>query len=233
MPPRTVVMMPMKDEGELAARVLTRLRGEPRERVQVVVCDNGSGSQARDQVEPFLGPGCVRLEMPDLGLYGMWHVIWETAARTAEQLEQSEWEVAFLNSDIDLLPGSIMQMREALREHDLGAIAPDYNRRCFEGREVPGIRQVKGSYRHGGMPGWCFMLRGELYNQGLRIDRDFEWWCGDDDVFFQVEQLGWPLGILEGLPVDHVGEATARHHDWTELAKARDMKRLEAKWGAR
>lgn len=225
------VVLPVLDQPELTANVLARLAGEPPQRVRVVMCDNGSDRPTREVLERAAGPGRILVDTRGLGLYAMWRFGWRTAAAAAHDAGAREWEVAFLNTDVDFLPGTITQMREALRAHKLGACCPDYERRVIEGRDVQEVRPTRGSYRDGGLAGWCFMLRGELADQGLDIDVEYEWWCGDDDVFAQVERLGWELGIIGGLPLDHVGEATARHHDWTEKAKGRDILRFERKWG--
>jgi GT2 family glycosyltransferase len=152
----------------------------------------------------------------------------------AQATGSDEYNVAFLNSDLGLWPGSVGTMAEALRHNDdFGAVCPDYNRRVSDGALVIGarLRPVVGSYREGGLCGWCFMVRGELREtHGLRIDEEYEWYCGDDDLFAQIETAGYRLGVIEGLPLDHVGSATARHYPELEPAKGRDFQRFFKKW---
>lgn len=227
----TYVVVPVKDEPALACNVVAR--ATQAKEVCVWVYDNGSTRETRVALEEFESDKCGIHDAAGMGLYEMWDDAWSTAQT---QSGDNLYEIAFLNSDIDFLPGTLERMRTSLRACGVGAVSPDYSRTVAEGESLAkdmSVRKVRGSYRHGGLAGWCFMVRGELRDKGVKIDTQFEWWAGDDDLFFQVEESGLGLGIVTGLPLDHVGEATARNHAWTQEAKSRDMERLREKWGAR
>lgn len=216
------VVLPVRDQGELVSVVLAALR-EEQEPIRTVVFDNGSERPTRAMLDACAAKGEIEIiEAAGMSLYQMWNAGW--------MLAETDDEVAFLNSDIDFHPGTMHHMAQALRDNpDLGAVCPDYNVRVADGPKVCGpIRVVTGSYRDGGLCGWCFMVRPEI---DLRVDEEFEWWAGDDDLFRQIDARGYKLAILGGLAVDHVGEATARHYPDLEHAKGRDMVRLREKWG--
>lgn len=231
--PTTTVVLPVRDRGDLADVVLRDLHAERIEQTEVFVMDNGSGPETVAVLEAHRRAGTTVMDAAGLTLAQMWRVGWEAAAMTARDLGQRRWEVAFVNSDVHFLPGTITQMREVLRSEGLGAVCPDYARRTIEGRTEWKARPATGSYRHGGLCGWCFMLAGELHADGLEVDTRYEIWCGDDDLFFQVEALGQGLAVVEGLPLDHVGGATVAMFPELEEAKGRDMDRLREKWGPR
>jgi GT2 family glycosyltransferase len=228
-------VIPVKDEAALACNVVALAI---RERdVYVRVCDNDSTESTRSALKEFGSERCEVIDAAGKGLYQMWDEAWSAAH---QQSAGEPYEIAFLNSDIDFLPCTLAAMRYLLRREGFDAVCPNYQRRVSEGTGVfpehtvaVGVHTVHGSYRHGGLAGWCFMVRGELRDRGIKVDTSFRWWAGDDDLFFQIEEAGGKLGIIEALPLDHIGEATARHYPWTETAKARDMARLRTKWGTR
>lgn len=217
------VVLPVRDQGDLLSVVMAAIEQES-EPVRTLIFDNGSGFMTRALIDGYVGS--KRAEVIDaegMSLYAMWNAGWQMAGTDAE--------VAFLNSDIDFHPGTLHHMAEALRAYPkLGAVCPDYRVQMSDRPPTCGkLERVKGSYRHGGLCGWCFMVRGSL---DLRVDESFEWWCGDDDLFFQVDAAGYELAILSDLALDHVGEASARHFPELDDAKDRDLRRVRAKWGA-
>lgn len=239
---RTYVVIPVKDEPNLACNVIATAAKEPD--TCVWVFDNGSSNDTRTALEEFECETVGIHEAAGMGLYQMWDAAWSLAHLQAQGVSRNvePYNIAFLNSDIDFASGTLQVLAAALRQApmNLGCVCPDYNVRVGSLSESKAweswsscIKRVTGSYRHGGICGWCFMVQGELYGEGVRLDTSYEWWGGDDDLFFQIERAGYSLGIVTGLPLDHVGEATARHHPWTHEAKERDMARLRDRWGAR
>jgi GT2 family glycosyltransferase len=83
------------------------------------------------------------------------------------------------------------------------------------------------------MCGWAFMIKGEAHTLGglPLIDDGFRWWCGDDDLAFQIQRLGYKIGRVNGLPVDHLGEASIPRHSELHRIKWEDMVRFKAKYG--
>jgi hypothetical protein len=127
-------------------------------------------------------------------------------------------------------------LRHALRSNDsIWAVYPDY-RVDATTTELPSVipldlTPTKGTYQHGGMCGWAFMLRGEAPIPP--VDEQFEWWYGDDDLVRNITTRGKKVCRVNGLGLNHVNEATANNGDneWTHGAKSRDSKRFKEKWG--
>jgi hypothetical protein len=57
------------------------------------------------------------------------------------------------------------------------------------------------------LAGWAFILRGEW--EGARLDEQFRWWCGDDDISLRARQ-GGGLVHVGGLhvPNEHADQST-------------------------
>lgn len=234
---RTVVVIPVKDEPNLACNVIATAAKEPD--TCVWVFDNGSTADTRTALDEFECETVGIHEAAGMGLYQMWDAAWSLAHL---QANGEPYNIAFLNSDVDFASGTLAVLSAALRQApmNLACVCPDYNVRVGNLSESKAweswsscIKLVKGSYRHGGICGWCFMVRGELYGEGVRLDTSYEIWAGDDDLFFQIERAGYCLGIVTGLPLDHVGSATLRHYPELAARKGADMEKLRAKWGAR
>lgn len=137
-----------------------------------------------------------------------------------------------LNDDVVIPEGLADHMVRALRMGtSIVGVDPDVGRPAVP--EHVQMRKVRGSYRHGGITGHAFMCA-PLY--GLEIlplvHEGFQWWGGDDDLFFRYEQEGLALGRCIGLGVGHLAETTARQHAWTGVAAAADRVLLEELWGA-
>jgi len=136
--------------------------------------------------------------------------------------------VAFLNNDLRLAPGTFAALASALDKEKRAAIAyPNYD------LSTPwaGIRYTTGTYRHGGMSGFAFMLRAAAVDWSPLIDPRFQWWGGDDDLAFNLEARGWAQARVLGLHVEHLNEGTARHHPELAEQKARDLAAVLEKWG--
>ena len=84
----------------------------------------------------------------------------------------------------------------------------------------------RGSYRHRGVPGYAFVVRASVCPL---VDEQFQWWGGDDDLFFQIEKAGHRLARAD-IEVDHISETSAVQRDWTAAAKESDRQLMERKW---
>jgi GT2 family glycosyltransferase len=218
----------------------------------ILLMDNGLPEAARERaaalspsvkVQEFYGGNSRR------SLYGMWNDAWQQAR---------VWQADYLflcNDDIRILRGTAGKLAEAMdwpnrireartRRRDgrydpaddadlmyWWLVSPDYNRPTHEGydRNYSAIERVHGTFRHGGIAGWCFMLRADI--PVVPIDERFAWWCGDDDLAFKVEAAGGGVGVYRGIPVDHEHETTARNYSWTFEARERDKALAIELWG--
>ena len=199
--------------------------------------DNGSRpesiEQIRESVTVDLAEANIELlRRPNAGIYEMWNEGWSAACSDVE----GPVNVAILNNDI-VIPevGFLDTLRHALRcEPDIWAVYPDYRmdvRKHPQGRLPIILTPTRGTYQHGGMCGWAFMIRGEAPLP--RIDERFEWWYGDDDLVRNITARGKKVCRVNGLPLNHRNEATANNgeNEWTHGAKSRDTKRFKEKWG--
>lgn len=158
------------------------------------------------------------------GIHQMWNYGWDYARE-----QGFEYYGAF-NDDIQAPPSLVRDLVDALdRNPDLWIVSPDWHRRLAEGSEVTGhVRRVTGTQRHGGIAGWCWLLRTDI---PVRVDEQYEWWYGDCALAEDIRLAGGALGVVEGLPLDHDQETTARNHAWTRDAIVRDGQRFERQYG--
>lgn len=234
----TYVVIPYKDEPDLTMHVTGLCLKDPGVN-HVLLYDNGSSLETKEIVESRLkgldgGSTTVAvIDADGMGIYEMWNAGWRKAL--ASERGQAV-QVAFLNNDIDFLPGLIEQMATTLRlKSKCLVVYPDYDRPISEGVDRSGRpRQTQGTKKDGGMCGHCFMVKGEAAEDGLSMfDEEYEWWGGDDHFARTVEAYSAHQYRLVGWPCDHVNEGTANNgaNEWTNEAKSRDIQRLIDKWG--
>lgn len=225
----TYVVIPFKDEPGLTSSILEQLC-EQDEYQEILLFDNGSREESLDEIDVFLGGRDITLlSRPDAGIYQMWN---EGRAIARERAGGEAHNVLVLNNDITIPPAFIRTLVVYLRsDPDTWIVYPDYSRRIAEGVAPDlSMRPTQGTYQHGGMSGWAFMLKGEVPLEN--VDEQFEWWYGDDDLVRQATSKGKMVCRVVGLPLDHINEATANNGDnaWTHGAKDRDTQRFRAKW---
>lgn len=193
-----------------------------------IVVDNGMPTEARICVARHRA---VVLDAPGMSIHRMWNLAADRAHLLAEEAHDTVPHLAFLNDDITILPGTLAALGAVLdRDPGVWIVSADYRRRTAEGLHPAGHELVHGTYRHGGICGWCFMVRAGCWPG---VDETLQWWYGDDDIVFTLEQQGGKAAIALGVPVDHEHEGTARHHPWTLEARVVDAATFAAKWGDR
>lgn len=194
---------------------------------QLLILDNGHKASAARRWLYSIGddPRVEVLNTRGDSLYRMWNDAWTRARYRGFDY------LAVLNDDIVIPDGLIGHLAAALDDDPgLWLVAPEWTRPLSAGVDITGdVLPVRGTQRHGGISGWCFLVRVDV--PVPPIDEQFEWWCGDDDLAEQVHRAGGRIGIVEGLPLDHEAETTARRHSWTYRAKWDDARRYEEKYG--
>jgi len=229
---KNYVVLPFKDEPQLTANVLNDLhRQGDVERVYAI--NNGSSKESIDFLLDEIEEGVAFKELqiptlPDAGIYEMWNYGW----RMAQEAAKGPCNIAFLNNDIIIPPQFLTTLAKHLREDDdCWVTYPDYDASWGDfDASILYSKATKGTYQHGGMSGWAFMLKGEAPIP--YVDEQFEWWYGDDDIVRNVTAQGKKVCRVVGLPLKHINEATARNgeNEWTHQAKNRDTARFKKKW---
>lgn len=206
---------------------------------RVLLLDNGGLPSHRAQALEGLGtlaarhgPRLQAIGAEGCNIHQMWNLGWAAALRDfGDQVL-----VAFVNNDVGFRPGTFEVLARALLRNEVWATYPDPNARTADGVRLTGrTRATSGSKRHGGLTGHCFMVKGGIHTLGglAMFDTRFHCWYGDDDFAFRVERAGYQLHCVEGLPCDHVNEATMVHRpDWTARREA-DRRLFVELWGER
>jgi GT2 family glycosyltransferase len=165
-------------------------------------------------------------------IHQMWNIGWRAALHDfGDQVL-----VAFINNDIRFRPGLLEVLGRAVLRNEIWVTFPDARSCVADGVRLTGYtRAASGSKRHGGMAGHCFLIKGGAHTLGglAMFDERFQCWYGDDDFAFRVEQAGYQLHAVAGLPCDHLNEATMVHRpDWA-ARRAGDHALFVTLWGER
>lgn len=222
----THIVMPVRNQQHLTRSICDQLQ-EMSGWDRCWIMDNGSIDSTARYLKELCGSDDRFTDVQAGGrlIYEMWNQGFGAARGTGADY------VAIINNDLDLSPDLFTSANTAmLSDTKLGVVYPDYDLEVAGCAEWSGLRYTAGTYRHGGMSGFCFMLRSVAVDWAPLVDPRFLWWGGDDDIAFNLEARGWLQARLEGQAVDHLHEGTARHHDLGET-KAADMARIIEKWG--
>lgn len=125
--------------------------------------------------------------------------------------------LAFLNDDIEILPGTLGLMVRALEEapSEVAIVYPDA--RYSNLTELP--KEINLTYTEttggdGGMTGYCYMMRTGLFIP--YIDENLTLYWGDDDLVKQTLAKGYKIAQIDKLPIIHAGSYTIRKMDQGE-----------------
>jgi hypothetical protein len=208
----TFVVIPVKDRHEMTSTLVSQLTGWQ----DIFVYDNGS------ETPPPSEWGAV--DAKGMTIYQMWNAGLDLAEKTARQCGYEEWNVAILNNDLEVPPGFLMLLSRGLRTRDDFWISyPNWH-----GTDLP-EGQIHIPFGLGRtMSGWAFMVRGE---SGLRVDEQFEWWYGDDDLQLQVEAGDHRVVCVGGCTARHLEPNLSSQTPEKQEIILRDRAKFEAKWG--
>lgn len=218
------VVVPVRDQLHLTVALVEQMQRDP-DWTRAHVFDNGSVDGTGDYLHGLAAVDdawCVH-DAEGARIYEMWEEGLDAA------IDEQADRVLFLNNDVALAPGLVGELGAALGG-TVWLAYPNYDRPLAEGVAELGTRETRGTYRHGGMSGFCFMALADRLDWRPLVDPALVWWGGDDEIAFGVEERGGRQLRLEGVPVEHVNEGTARHHD-LGAQKAADFAYVTAKWG--
>lgn len=138
---------------EMTASILEKVLDEPVSRVYVV--HNGGEmpyyAQGTAVLERYSIKASDRLKIisaPGETLYQLWNLGWQEALQDFGD----EVLIAFLNNDIDFLPGTLELLARAVLPNEIWGTYPDSACRVQDGARLTGCTiATRGTKRHGGM----------------------------------------------------------------------------------
>ncbi len=231
--PPTFVVIPVKGQHYYTDSVLRQLAAQKGYH-RIFVYDNGADS---DPYAGYVPDECEIIPAAGMSIHEMWN-----AGIRKARAQYVACNIAILNNDLNIGPKFLEGLVEGLRcDESLWAVSPNYDGRNIPGGEVVPVRGIAAGRMDGtgGLAGFAFMVRGELYDHGLPLfDEQFEFWYGDNDFTATVEALGGRLGIVQNVHVEHIDGGSKTAGDGTRRLKspeleamaARDRERFEAKW---
>lgn len=229
---KTFVICPVRGEWEHTRQMLHSL--DAHEVDDVLIMDHGSEDRTPNEIRAWqrqrryaehypLGGKIHRqgFDPADTTIYDLWNAGFERARRLAQG---TEFYVLVTNNDVLLARGSVAFLRRALIG-DNWVSYPDYEA-AWDSRILTGLLRTRGVLSDGGMSGSCFMLAGHRIPWTPLVNDDgYHWWYGDNHLAEQIELAGGAQVRVEGLPVRHVNEATARHYPHLDALKYADRQR--------
>ncbi len=225
--PPCIVGIPMMNLHRLTRRVVDDLDFD--ELDELVIYDHGSDDPATLRWLERIGrrPKVTvdrRGPIPRESLYRSWN---DTIRRALRRYPGREVDVVLLNNDLRLPDGFLGVLTRPLRSGD-GRVAityPDTEARLEAG--VPSsitLTPTRGLAAQGGMVGWAFAVRAELFGEALPfIDERLKFYSGDRDLVHAVETRGYYAARVNGLACRHHWGATRRRRPELDEQKQRDM----------
>lgn len=230
---RTVVEIPFLDELERTRSVAESVLADPTVDL-LLLDDNGSSSLERKLGDLDLDDRVRiarrgRLE-DGLSLYE----VWNDAIVAAHELDPGRpVNVAILNNDVRLAPGTVGHLADALRSAPprIAAVYPDYRRPLDAGVDLYGLTPTRGTWSKKGLSGFAFMLRAELVGSTVPFfDTRYRLIYGDGDFVEELERAGLTAARVDGLPLEHDKSTTLnKERRWTAAAKRADTEARKAK----
>lgn len=220
---------------EMTRRVLEKLL--PEHVAKIYVMSNGGVGRPRARGMDMLGRASeeshgkiIICTAEGNSIYEMWNLGWR------QSLEDfgDEVLIAFLNNDIDFLPGTLEVLAKALVRNEVWVTYPDSSCDVGNGARLTGRTiATRGSKRHGGMTGHCFMIKGGIHTKaGFPLfDERYGCWYGDDDFAFRINQYGFEIHRIEGLPCNHLNEATVQYRPDVAARRDQDRSLFVGQWG--
>lgn len=227
----TVAVIPMKDRADLTAALVDDLVAQG-EVTRIIVMDNGSTEPATAEWFASLPDRVWVVDAAGMNLHQMWNAGVSRALSFGERVN-----VAILNNDIEVGPGFLSGLGDALRsDRRLLAVCPNY-----DDRPGTGVLPVEGicADRYdgtGGLSGFAFMVPGEMFAKGFPpFDETLEWFFGDNDFVATVAAFGGRMGLVADVSCHHIGSQTTGSSTGAALGDAfeRDKATFLAKWGGR
>lgn len=224
----TDIVIPVRNNLSLTQSMVSQLQDQEGWR-HCLVFNNGSTDDTREYLDALTydDDRFYPHLTPDKTIYEMWSLGFEYS-----KINQADY-VAIFNNDLILAPNTIESFNSHMDQNLYTSIVyPDYNV-SVESESVwrGGYRYTKGTYRDGGVSGFCFQLRTSAITWNPLVDPGFKLWYGDDDLAHSVQKAGGKQARLIGLPLDHIGQATCNQYPEMFAGIPADKEYFEEKWG--
>lgn len=222
----TFVVIPVKDKLELTKALVEQLR-EQGGWDGLFIYDNGSGAQTKEWLKAQYD-----LESFDAKGAGI-HQMWNAGINEAMRRSGGMCDVVFLNNDLILGHDFCSGMVEALHSGPWMAVSGNYDGRDGAGevQQVTGICAEKYDGT-GGLAGFAYAVKSELFSAGYRFPEDCKWWFGDNDLVLTMDMMNLKYGVATGVAVEHLGAGTAgnwQDKKWSAQL-AQDQAAFARKW---
>jgi hypothetical protein len=232
-PAPTYVVIPIKGKHHFTKSLLDQLRAQGGAD-HVFVYDNGADT---DPYIDALDENVTLIPSPGKSIYEMWNLGIKAALD-----RDARCNIAVLNNDLILGDDFLTRLAAGLRSDGFVAVCGNYDRRDFPG-QVQVVQGIAAGREDGtgGIAGFAFMVRGEIFGAGCPMfDEQYEIWWGDTDWFHTLDQAGAAYGVVKDAHVTHIGGGSQTAGDGkNRLAKeweapaARDRERFVKKWTPR
>ena len=183
---------------------------------------------ANDDFDPGdLGPDVVVVKDAgvDRNISRWWNLGLEAAEGLARARGRDPWNALVVNDDVVCPPHLVRTLADKLREYRAAIAYPNQR----DDVEAVWTRAEPVNLFHR-ITGYCFMLAGE---SGLRLDEQFVWWAGDDDLFWRGNQAGGSV-LVPGCRVEHLSpNGSFALYPELNAQAGRDMESFARKWGRR
>lgn len=224
----THIVIPVRNNVAVTKALCEQLRDESFTKCWIY--DNGSTDETPDYLSAltYADARFFPVTYPDVGIYDLWNDGFRRATHEGADF------VAILNNDLIIRPGTIDVLSKLLQKDPSAWIAyPDYDRSLTDPIVQFDTRYTAGTYRHGGMSGFCFMLRAKTIYWNPLVDTQFKLWYGDDDLAFTVQKAGGRQVRVVGWPIEHIGQVTSNQHPELMADIPDDAAAFKRKWGNR
>lgn len=220
--PPNFVAIPVKGEHTYTEALLRQL-GEQAEYTGIFVFDNGADT---DPYTGYVPDACQVVPAAGMNI----HEMWNAGIKMARQ-NFTTCNIAILNNDLEVGPHFLSGLAAALRSNEtLFAVCPNYDSRDFEG-DILAVRGIAAGREDGtgGLAGFAFMVRGELYDKGFPLfDENYKLWYGDNDFVQNVELAGGLCGVVKATSVVHIDGGSKTAGDGSSRLKSPELERWAA-----
>ena len=162
--------------------LLVSLGHEPN---NIVVVDTGSQPPLKHE---FLS-WCHILEYSrdsERNIQKWWNAGLNYIKMMASARKQLRYDVAILNSDLELDKSALYRLQKTLTETNCNVAHPDHSGLLELGEYI--IKKEKGTVPfQEKLTGYCFMIR-QPYS--VKFNEDLKWWYGEDDFEWKARSLG-------------------------------------------